>query len=133
MDASDIVQETLVQATLRLSSFQDQPEEAFYPWLRKIALNTLTDNYRKHFLAEGRSVLREAVPDLHRPSLEHLAENLATAAGSPSKIVRRRERLRRACHLASILPMSGKKRIGPLDDKFRTARQLLVEFERSLY
>ena len=103
VDPSDIVQETLTQASIHLSSFRDERTDAFYPWLRRIALNTITDHFRRHVLAEGRSVLRENAPDLQSPSLDHLAISLATSAASPSKVLNDKETRRKVRAALDVL------------------------------
>ena len=95
VDPSDIVQDTLTQASQLLPAFHQREDVAFYPWLRSIALNTLTDHFRRHVVAQRRSVLREDVPELTDASVSHLVNRLATSASSPSKLVNARETQRR--------------------------------------
>lgn len=57
-DPSDIVQDTLVEASKRLTQYAQDRNVPFYPWLRNIAWEKLIQMHRKH-LAERRSVRRE--------------------------------------------------------------------------
>jgi RNA polymerase sigma-70 factor (ECF subfamily) len=59
VDASDIVQETLLEASRRLESYLANPVLPFHLWLRHIARDHVIDAHRKHRLAQVRSVNRE--------------------------------------------------------------------------
>jgi RNA polymerase sigma-70 factor (ECF subfamily) len=59
VDASDIVQEALVEANRRMSDYLRNPVMPFHLWLRKIASDRLIDAHRRHHLAARRSVDRE--------------------------------------------------------------------------
>jgi len=59
VDASDVVQETLILAAKRLDGYLRDPALPFYPWLRQIASNCLIDLLRRHVGTLGRSVNRE--------------------------------------------------------------------------
>src|SRR5690242_19377754 len=65
VDPSDVVQETLAEAAAGLDAYLRDRPLAFYPWLRQIAQNRLTDLYRRHVRAGRRAVTREeaALPD----------------------------------------------------------------------
>jgi RNA polymerase sigma-70 factor (ECF subfamily) len=66
VDASDVVQETLVEADRRLPQYvQDRPMD-FYLWLRQLAVQKLIDLHRHHVEAKKRAATQE-VP-LHRPA-----------------------------------------------------------------
>ncbi len=101
VDPSDVVQDILVEADRKLDQFlQDRPLP-FYPWLRTLAWDHLTKQYRRHLKARGRSVLREEPGILNLPveSAAELANRLVMSASSPSQqAIRRevRERIRKA-------------------------------------
>src|SRR5262245_23818472 len=59
VDPSDVVQETLAEASGKLAVYLRQRPLPFYPWLRQLALERLTRLYREHVRAGKRSVLRE--------------------------------------------------------------------------
>ena len=48
VDPSDIVQETLIDATRRLPDYLEKRPITFYPWLREIARRKLIDVLRRH-------------------------------------------------------------------------------------
>ena len=63
VDASDIVQEVLIEASRRLSEFLDNPSMPFHLWLRALARDHLISAHRKHRVAQKRSVDRERALD----------------------------------------------------------------------
>jgi RNA polymerase sigma-70 factor (ECF subfamily) len=91
-DPSDVVQSTLAVAAQRLPAYLREAPLPFYPWLRRLALERLIDFQRKHLLAEGRSVCREAAGMLRQSdeSLAGLARGLV-GGSSPSAALERHE------------------------------------------
>jgi RNA polymerase sigma-70 factor (ECF subfamily) len=59
VDASDIVQEVLLKANQRLGEYLRNPVLPFHLWLRQIARDQVIDEYRRHRVAECRSLDRE--------------------------------------------------------------------------
>jgi RNA polymerase sigma-70 factor (ECF subfamily) len=59
VDASDIVQEALVEANRRLAAYLAEPALPFHLWLHQIARDRLIDAHRRHRLAARRSLDRE--------------------------------------------------------------------------
>ena len=53
VDASDIVQETLITASRRIDEYLERKPMPFHRWLWKTALETLIMERRKHFNAAG--------------------------------------------------------------------------------
>jgi RNA polymerase sigma-70 factor (ECF subfamily) len=90
-DPSDVVQEALAEASRRLDDYLTRRPVAFYPWLRGLAVDRLTDLKRRH-LADKRSVRREE-PGQHRSDRSGfaLAEQLVASISSPSKLHRQQE------------------------------------------
>jgi RNA polymerase sigma-70 factor (ECF subfamily) len=73
----------------------------FYPWVRALALERLTQLYRRHVCSQKRSVVREerSLSGLPDDSMRELADRLARTSGSPGSGVDRedlRRRLREA-------------------------------------
>jgi RNA polymerase sigma-70 factor (ECF subfamily) len=62
VDASDIVQEVMIEANRRLQSFLDEPSMPFHLWLRQMARDRLIDAHRRHRASLRRSVDREQPP-----------------------------------------------------------------------
>lgn len=59
LDASDIVQDVLVEAHRRLTDYLAQTRMPFHLWLRHLARDRLIDAHRRHRGAERRSLDRE--------------------------------------------------------------------------
>ncbi len=99
IDPSDVVQESLVEANRRLGDYLRDRPLPFYPWLRRLALQRLTDLHRLHLRSKKRSVGREEarLPLLSDDSVQQLARQLVARGSSPSAGLQRqdlRERLR---------------------------------------
>ena len=64
VDASDVVQEVLLEASRRLDAYLRDPTMPFHLWLRHIAKDHIIDAHRHHRQAQKRGVDRErpAVP-----------------------------------------------------------------------
>lgn len=59
VDASDIVQDVMIEAHRRLESYLENPAMPFHLWLRQMAKDRLIDAHRRHRGAARRSMDRE--------------------------------------------------------------------------
>jgi RNA polymerase sigma-70 factor (ECF subfamily) len=59
VDASDVVQDVLLEASRRLAEYLRDPIMPFHLWLRHIAKDHIIDAHRRHRQAQRRSVDRE--------------------------------------------------------------------------
>lgn len=59
VDASDVVQDVLLEASQRLSEYIRSPSMPFHLWLRQLAKDRIIDMHRRHRAAQRRSVDRE--------------------------------------------------------------------------
>ena len=86
VDASDVVQEALTEASARLSEYLRVRPAPFYLWLRQLAFDRLIDLSRRHIGAQRRSVRREAARRIPLPdeSAVELADRLVASGTSPS-------------------------------------------------
>jgi RNA polymerase sigma-70 factor (ECF subfamily) len=92
VDASDIVQDALLEAATRIDSYTSTLEVPFYPWLRQIAMQRMIDATRKHLAADVRDVGRERrFAHQEDVSVAHLVDRLVANASSPTQQVRREE------------------------------------------
>jgi RNA polymerase sigma-70 factor (ECF subfamily) len=111
VDASDVVQEVLLEAHRRLSDYLQKPTMPFGLWLRHIAKDHLIDAHRRHRLAQRRSLDREQplVPARldDRSSLE-LAGQILDQEATPAAAAMQHE-LQKQLHRA----------IGELDEEDR--------------
>lgn len=78
VDASDVVQEVLVDANRRLEKYLENPAMPFHLWLRQMARDRLIDAHRRHRASAKRSVDREqgmlAAGDMDRSTMELAAQ-----------------------------------------------------------
>src|SRR5258708_5068362 len=59
VDPSAVGQDALANAARHLDGYLRDRPLPFYPWLRQIALERLVELYRRHVVAQKRSVTRE--------------------------------------------------------------------------
>jgi RNA polymerase sigma-70 factor, ECF subfamily len=59
VDASDIVQDVLIEANQRLTEYLKNPAMPFHLWLRHLAQDRIIDAHRRHRLAQRRSIDKE--------------------------------------------------------------------------
>jgi RNA polymerase sigma-70 factor (ECF subfamily) len=98
LDASDVVQDVLLEASRRLQDFLSNPTMPFHLWLRHIAKDHVIDAHRRHHQAQKRGVNREqplAPRDwADRSSLE-LAAQLLDHELTPASAAMQHELVRR--------------------------------------
>jgi RNA polymerase sigma-70 factor (ECF subfamily) len=93
VDASDIVQDVLLEASRRLPDYIREAKIPFHLWLRELAKDHLIDAHRRHRKAQRRSVDREqalAVEFADRSSLD-LAAQLRDGELTPAAATIRKE------------------------------------------
>jgi RNA polymerase sigma-70 factor, ECF subfamily len=97
VDASDVVQEALADASQKLVDFLRDRPLPFYPWLRRLAWERIIQLHRRHLRTQKRAVTREERLDLLLPdeSAMQLAERLVASGTSPSQWLLRDEQGRR--------------------------------------
>ncbi len=78
IDASDIVQQTLLSACHRIRQFQGATTAEFVAWLGKIQEHNIQDAVRQHVMAQKRSAVREQ-------SLDDPAGVADSAGSTPSQ------------------------------------------------
>ena len=76
VDASDIVQEVMMEASRRLQAYLQNPVMPFHLWLRQMAKDRIIDAHRRHRVAARRSLDRER-PLLAAGALDESTINLA--------------------------------------------------------
>lgn len=91
LDASDLVQETFLKAAREFGQFLGSTEPELTAWLRRILVNTLTDQ-AKHHRRQARDYQRqESLEAMLDRSSEAVQQALATPSQSPSAHAVRRE------------------------------------------
>ena len=106
IDASDVVQEVLIEASRRLADYLKNPAMPFPLWLRHLARDHIIDAHRKHRKAQRRSLDREQpiVPAAFadRSSIE-LAAQFFYQEPTPASAALRRELERRLVESVAAL------------------------------
>lgn len=107
-DASDLVQQTLLEAYRDFADFQGEQEADLLAWLRRILANNLF-NEARHFAAQQRNAAREVSLDHLQAGLDHssatLGRCLAADTPRPSQIAAEHESaVRLAATLARLPP-----------------------------
>lgn len=108
VDPSDILQETLTNAAMRIDNYHHDMPGGFYPWLRQIAKDRIIDAHRRHLFAAKRSVARETREPSYIPedSASQLADRLVADQTSPSRQVRNNELREKIFAALKLLPDS---------------------------
>jgi len=83
-DASDILQETYLQAFKRLPKYLEQEDMPFFLWLRWIAREKVMALYRRHLGADKRAIDRE-IPLLPADSSAQFVSGVIGAGPTPSQ------------------------------------------------
>jgi RNA polymerase sigma-70 factor, ECF subfamily len=100
LDASDVVQETFLDAARRVGEYVRSPRVGFYVWLRGLAWQRLLKLHRTHLTAGRRAAVRDCpLPD---DSADRLAGRLCARDDTPGHAAARaegRRRVRRALDL----------------------------------
>jgi RNA polymerase sigma-70 factor, ECF subfamily len=103
-DASDIVQQTLLEAQAQLHQFQGRTDAELAAWLRQVLAHNLADAV-KAFGREKRDVLREqSLQAALDSSSARLEQWLAATQSSPSAPVQREEQALRLAAALEQLP-----------------------------
>ena len=92
VDASDVVQETFLDAHRQFSHFRGEAEPQFATWLRQILAGTLANIVRRYLGTQARDprLERQLAEDLDQ-STAALGQILVDPASSPSELAMRRE------------------------------------------
>ena len=112
VDASDIVQDVLVEANRRLAGYIESPKMPFHLWLRHIAKDRLIDAHRRHRDAARRSLDREQplqVGEYSNQSALDLAAQLRDRQLTPAAAATRHEleqRFREAIEQLTMLVLT---------------------------
>jgi RNA polymerase sigma-70 factor, ECF subfamily len=107
VDASDVVQDVLLEAHKRLQDYLRNPVMPFHLWLRHIAKDHMIDAHRRHRQAQRRSLDREQpiVPAaMSDQSSFELAGQLLDSEVTPASAAIRRELQRRLDAAVAELP-----------------------------
>jgi RNA polymerase sigma-70 factor (ECF subfamily) len=108
IDASDVVQETFLDACRDFGHFRGMNESEWVAWLRKILIYNLARVVQRQVGAQKRSARREVSLDQHLAALESSSARIETALvgsfSSPSSQAQRSERAARVADQLARLP-----------------------------
>ena len=93
VDASDVLQETYVEALQRLPTYVARPDMPFFLWLRFLAAQKVLAMHRHHLGAQARDAAREVRPRRALPAadMDSMTDVLMDTATSPSARAMRTE------------------------------------------
>ena len=92
LDASDLVQESFLEAHKRFTGFRGTNEAELMAWLRRILASKVTAMMRRFYGAKRRDVHLERQLEEEMDRSAQMAHNLAMSQTSPSERAVRRER-----------------------------------------
>jgi RNA polymerase sigma-70 factor (ECF subfamily) len=104
LEASDIVQETLLQAHVARDQFRGQTPEEFAGWLRRILANKLVDAERRFGRKKRDAVLEASYRETIDDSADRIVRIPARPQSSPSQHLLRHERELRLIEALDALP-----------------------------
>jgi RNA polymerase sigma-70 factor (ECF subfamily) len=104
VDASDIVQDTLLQAHLAFEQFRGGTRQELAAWLRRILANKLADAARHYGRAKRDAALEQSYVEQLDESTARLLKLVPSDDTSPSQRVLRLERLRLLSDALNELP-----------------------------
>jgi RNA polymerase sigma-70 factor (ECF subfamily) len=111
LDASDVVQQTLLRAHQSLHQFRGRDDAEFRGWLRQILANTLAEACRR-FGTEARDIGRERSLEMRlNESSVRLEAWAAAAQPSPSQHVAREEQMLRLAGALAGLPVDQRRAV----------------------
>lgn len=103
LDASDLVQQTLLEAHLDAAGLIEQGDGRFFAWLRKALRHNVLDAV-KHVTAQKNDVRRNVQVAAIEDSFVRLENVLATDETSPSQVLQRNEQIEQMLAVMQELP-----------------------------
>lgn len=97
LDASDVIQDTFVEAARALDSYLANPKISVFLWLRHLAGEKLIQAHRRHLGAQKRTAQREQriLGGSPAATSQSLAIQLAGRMSTPSQVVQKKEATQR--------------------------------------
>jgi RNA polymerase sigma-70 factor (ECF subfamily) len=109
IDPSDVVQDTLADASKRLDDYLRDRPLPILGWLRQLAGDRIIDTHRRHIISQRRSITREdQIARLRDESSQELARRFLANDTSPSNRVSRDERREQV--MAALAALSARDR-----------------------
>lgn len=131
VDASDLVQQTLLEAQRDLRGFRGSSEDELVAWLGKILQNNVYQTIQRHVIAKKRSANKERSLDETGPDRQALANYLAADWSSPSQRAMRGEAAIRLAQAIGQLPPDQQEAVRLRHLEGHTLREIAGEMKRS--
>lgn len=131
VDASDVVQQTFLEAARDLNAFRGEAEEEFVVWLRRILEHNVSEEVQKHLAAQKRTARREQSLDDSRPRGFPLRGQLASEQSTPSQRLMRGERAVQLARAVDSLPTDQCEAVRLRHFEGLSLKQLAEHFGRS--
>ena len=104
VDASDVVQQTFLEAHRDFAGFCGQTEEEWMAWLQRILHNNVAQSIQQHIFVQKRTVDKEKSLDDSKRTGHPLRDALAVDQSSPSQRAMRGENAVRLAQAIETLP-----------------------------
>jgi len=104
VDASDIIQQTFLEAYRSFEQFAGQEEPEWLAWLQRILDRNIAGTIRDHARLQKRNVRREQSMDDSHGSKAGLKDELGANLSSPSQLAIRGEEAKRLAQALTALP-----------------------------
>jgi RNA polymerase sigma-70 factor (ECF subfamily) len=131
VDASDIVQQTFMEAHRDFAAFQGAAEGELIGWLRRILENNAAHTIERHVFAQKRTVDREKSLDDSHDAGAPLRQRLAAEQTSPSRRAMLGEAAVRLAEALESLPPDQREAVRLRHLEGWTLEQLVAHFGRS--
>lgn len=130
-DASDVVQQTCLEAYRDLAQFRGSVEAELVAWLRQILRHNVSQTLQQHVFAQRRSVDRERPIAAGDGSDDHLGPDVPASQSSPSRRAMLGENAIRLAKALEGLPPDQRQAVRLRHLEGRTLAELAAELERS--
>lgn len=131
VDASDIVQQTLLEAQQDLPAFRGESEDELVAWLAKILHNNVYQTIQRHLLAQKRSAKKERSLDEPLAEGRTLGNYLAADWSSPSQRAMRGEAAVRLARAIRQLASDQQEAVRLRHLEGMSLKQIAQEMDRS--
>lgn len=131
VDASDLVQQTLLEAQRDLVGFRGQSEDELVAWLARILQNNVYQTIQRHVIAKKRSAKKERSLDEPLAEGQALGTYLAADWSSPSQRAMRGEAAVRLAQAIGRLPREQQEAVRLRHLEGLSLRDIAAEMGRS--
>lgn len=131
VDASDVVQQTFLEAQRDLPKFRGEVENEFVAWMRRILEHNVAETVQAHLAAKKRSAKRERSLDDSRNGGRAMRHDVASEQSSPSQRAMRGEAAILLARAVAELPPDQCEAVRLRHFEGFSLKQLAEHFQRS--